>query len=216
VTLGDLRTYVLDRLSVSSADTAKVAQIDHALNQEYRRLVAEEDLNVTTAAITLTAGVSTASLPADTAKILYLQHAGNVLRPVTWPQMAAYYAQTALGVSADVTGPAYYTVKGPTSLYLWPQPDATAAATTVTIWYVARPTLMTDPAAHSPDALPAEWHDLLAEMAVSRVAMNEEAFDLADRASQAAQAMRERMRGAVSRAGGSTSSRMALRFYGTG
>jgi hypothetical protein len=214
VTLGDLRTYVLDRLSISSADTAKVTQITTVLNQEFLRLVMEEDFNVATASIGFTAASQDASLPATWAKILDIRAAGVVMQPVTWQRMAAYEAATALGVNASDLGPSFYAVKPPLSLRIWPAPATTDAAG-ATIFYVARPALLAA-AGDIPSALPAEWHDLLGEMAASRIALNEEAFELADRCSQAAQAMRERLHGAVTRTGGPTASRLALRFYGVG
>lgn len=208
--LGDLRTYVLDRLSISSADTAKVTQITTAINQEYLRLVAEEELNVNFSNIAFTAGTATAALPAAWMRVLYITAGTTTLQPITWQEMAEKQMQTAAGVTA-ADGPAFYTVMGPSTLYLYPTPTTTSA-TGALIYYVVRPALLGAPT-DTPTSVPDEWHDLLGEMAASRVAMNEEAFDLADRASQAAQAMRERMHGFITRRGGGTASRLTLQFY---
>ena len=107
-----------------------------------------------------------------------------------------------------------YYQESPERIRLWPTPVETNS-TALIIWYVARPDAMTS-GGNTPSAIPVEYHDLLAELAVARIALNDESFDLAQSATAIANDLRARMQGQMRRRQGAGNERVVLRHYKVG
>lgn len=175
MTFLEMQTYVLDRLSIHTTDTAKVTQVKNALNRVRDRLVAMERLNVTIADLTFTANATTATLPAGVMEILSVRTGTNTLEPVSWNELATYRLST----TPLQTGPLVYMRDGAgTTIQIWPAPTTTATVT-ASVAYVAQPTELSADG-DTPSEIPRAYHDLLCELAIIRVAESEEAPDLAN------------------------------------
>ena len=206
MTLSEMQTYIRDRLTISSSDTAKTTQITTTINQARYRLAAEFRLKETRATLDFTAATETVTLPSDVQEILSIYQGDYVLQPVTDQERAEIAGSTASG------GPQVYTVDGSsTTIRVSPLPATTVVAA-ATIYYVQRPTALAA-AGDTPSELPTEFHDLLCEMACYRIALSEEDFDLARGAAVLAAELTEGLRGYMNRRGGPTRSRQALRGF---
>jgi len=204
-----MRDYVRDRLSIAASDSIKQTQIDTVINNEYRRVCAEMQLNIERATLATIAGEQLVDLPDDWAETVSMRFGQTVLQPVgirrfveldssdNWPE-----------------GPSFYYQESPERVRVWPTPSATDIDA-ITLWYVARPDALAE-AGDVPAAMPMEYHDLLAEMAVARIAQNEEAFDIAQAAQATVAELMSRMTGQMKRRQGAGSERVALRHYGIG
>jgi hypothetical protein len=213
MTLGEMRDYVRDRLSIAASDTTKQTQIDLVLNTEYRRICAEERLNIEKTTMGLVAGSQLADLPNDWQETITVRHGATVLQPVTFMRFAELDAASENGTNTS-DGPSAYYQESPERIRVWPTPVETNS-TALTLWYVARPDAMTL-VTHTPSVLPVEYHDLLAEMAVVRIAQNEEQFDIAQAAQATVNDLRLRMSGQMRRRQGSGQERVVLNHYGVG
>lgn len=173
MTLAQMRTYVRDRLSIHSTDTAKTTQIDAALNEARDRLVASERLSVATASLTFTANSETVTLPAGVMEVLSISTAEYVLTPVTRQELAYYRLRDAS------TGPLAYVVDGTsTTARIWPEPTTTEVVPAA-LEYIPELALMDDDA-DEPTEIPRAYHPLICEMAIIRIAEAEEAPELAN------------------------------------
>lgn len=200
-----MRAYVRDRLSISSSDSAKTTQINTALNQERYRLNAEFRLKKTTDTLDVNADSETVTLPADVVEILSLYTSDYLLQPLTEQEFAL------LGTSAS-TGPQVYVVDGSsTTLRIRPYPTE-SEADALTIYYVQRPTALSSDS-DTPSELPAEFHDLIAEGAIYRIAQSEEDQDLARGAAAIAAMLTDNLRAYMNRRQGATVSRVQLRGF---
>lgn len=213
MTLDELRNYVRDRLSIAASDSTKQTQIDNILNTEYRRLCAEERLNIERTTMGLVADSQLADLPNDWQETIAIRFGANVLQPINLQRFAELDAASENGTETS-DGPSMYYQESPERIRVWPTPTETNS-TALTIWYVARPDAMTS-GGNSPTALPVEYHDLLAEMAVARIALNEEAFDLANSAQAIVNELRGRMQGQMRKRQGAGNERVVLYHYGVG
>ena len=213
MTLNELRDYVRDRLSIAASDSTKQTQIDLVLNTEYRRLCAEERLNIERTTMGVVADSQLADLPNDWQETIAIRHGAVVLQPVGLQRFAELDAATENGTETT-DGPSVYYQESPERVRIWPTPVETNS-TALTIWYVARPNAMSS-GSDTPSALPVEYHDLLAELAVSRIALNEEAFDLSTSALNIANELRGRMQGQMRKRQGAGNERVVLHHYGVG
>lgn len=213
MTLDELRNYVRDRLSIAASDSTKQTQIDLVLNTEYRRICAEERLNIEKTTLGLIAQSQLADLPNDWQETITIRHGATVLQPVTFMRFAELDAASENGTETT-DGPSVYYQESPERIRVWPTPVETNS-TALTLWYVARPDAMTS-SGNTPAAMPVEYHDLLAEMAVVRIAQNEEQFDIAQAAQATVNELRQRMSGQMRRRQGYGQERVVLRHYGAG
>lgn len=158
-------------MNISSGDTGRVTQVKSVLNQTYLQLCAEEQLNTSFQTVTVSANATSVALPAGTTAIISLQNGSQALAPITAPEMVAYLAATSAGTAPiTLVAPLLYSYESPLSIQVWPSPAASVSLTAY---------LASDPATLSagtdiPVAVPAAWHDLLAEMTIQRIAISEE------------------------------------------
>lgn len=213
MTYAQLRTYILDRLTIATADTGRVAQVNNAINQARYRLNAEFGLKKATDTIDVTADTETATLPSDVVRILSLYSGSWLLQPITEQEFGELSNTVVSGVGAG--GPQVYTVDGSsTTIRLRPIPSATAADY-LTVHYIQRPTALSADG-DIPSELPAEFHDLIAEEAIYRIAQNEEDQELARGAGAVAGDLRLMLRAYMNLRVGPTASRQALRGFTRG
>jgi hypothetical protein len=178
VQFSEIVAAVLDRLSIASSDTVKVTQVKAAINRARDRLVLDERLLITQANLTYTAGTDSLTLPADVMGIVSISSGSYVLEPMTYNELADYRVR---GTASEFSGPLVYLREGiGTNVEVWPTPAETATVTKGLV-YVPQPTELSADA-DTPSEIPRAYHDLLVEMAVIRVAQNEEAFDIAESA----------------------------------
>ena len=208
MTYAELRTYVLDRLSIDSSDSAKVTQINSLLNTEYRRIVGEERLNVTKASLALVANSPLVDLPNDWVETLSIKRGDTVLIPASFEKFSELEAQ---GTSSGYGSPTFYFQESPDRLRVFPTPTA-FDLDLIDIYYVARPAAMSSDS-DTPECIPVEYHDMLGELVINRIAMSEEAFDLAQSAKQIADELRGRMLGQMKRRQGPSTRRIRLAVY---
>ena len=213
MTLDELRNYVRDRLSIAASDSTKQTQIDTVLNTEYRRICAEERLNIERTTMGVVAGSQLADLPNDWQETISIRHGAIVLQPVSLQRFAELDAATEEGTDTS-DSPSVYYQESPERIRVWPTPVETNS-TALTIWYVARPDQMTS-GSHAPSVLPVEYHDLLAESAIVRIAQSEEAFDIAQAAQATVNDLRFRMQGQMRKRQGAGNERVVLHHYGVG
>jgi len=201
----ELRTYVLDRLTISTDDTGRTTQINTAIQQARYRLSAEFRLKKATATIDFTADTETITLPAGVVEILSMYTDDYILQPITEQELAE--------VSADAAGePQVYVVDGSsTTVRVRPTPSTTQVGA-VTIYYVSRPTALSADG-DIPSEMPDEFHDLIAEEAIARIAMSEEDADLSRGAAALAAGLRAELRAYMNRRKGATASVQALRGF---
>jgi hypothetical protein len=171
MTFSDLQSYVLDRLSITSADTNRVTQVKNILNQVYLQLCAEENLNTAFATLTVTAGGSSVALPAGTTGILSLRNGIDIMEPITLEQMASYVASTSAGTSPlTIVSPLYYSLTSPLVLQVWPSPSVDTALSALLNFAPATMSANSD----TPSLIASAWHDMLAELTIQRIAISEE------------------------------------------
>lgn len=172
--LSVLQAYVRDRLTIRDTATVKTTQITTALNRARDRLVADFELLVSDADLTFTADAEEVTLPAGVLRILSIRTASRPLEPVTRHELVDYLTRFAAGS----LGPLAYLVDGSTTkVRIWPA-SATTEVVTNALTYVPQPAELSDPT-DEPDEIPRGYHDLLAELAVIRIAQSEEAEEIA-------------------------------------
>lgn len=170
MTLDDLRTYVRQRLTVSTADSATTTQIDTAINQARLRLVARFRLKVATTTLDFTADTETVALPSDCTEILSISTADYLLQAINEQDFGQ--------LTSGSGGPQVFVRDGTSAVIrVRPVPQSTENDA-ATIRYVQRPTALSS-GTDVPSEVPDEFHDLVGELAVHRIAQNEEDLDLA-------------------------------------
>lgn len=210
MTRDDLTTFVLERLGVGSSRTAFVNQIVGHLNRIYVREVVALGLNMDTSVLVFSADNPQVFLPADWRRTETLRIEGRDIIEKTYPDHMQLRATEASGVSLGEY-PRYVVLLPPRSYLIVPTP--TASETTGELVYHAAPSLMTT-GADEPSVLDDEYHDLLGELCVARMAMNQEDPTISQDALAAAAIIREELRNQMVRAGGSSSTRVRRRVYG--
>ena len=194
MTRDDLTSLVLDRLSVSSSETDKVALVHLLLNQEYVRLVAEEKLAIERADLIYTADDPLVDLPDDFSQIVKITVGGAPIRPISREDLAQYEGSV---FDSEI---AAYTFEAPNRIRLPWAPEADDAAGAV-LTYVPRPTLLAT-GSDEPSVIPYEYHDILAERVIVRMGAAEEEPFLANSAQQLADDILRRMRAFLGRRSG--------------
>lgn len=177
-----MQTMVLDRLSISSAETAKVTQVTTLLNLQYQDLCLRLGLNKAFDTLDVTAGTATVTLPADCVKILALQYGTRAIDPVTWQEYANLFSAYESDVASDSA--LSYFMQSHTTIRILPIPDETVADA-IDCWYLARPTAFSS-GSSTPSAIPSEFHDILVEYTIYKLALAEEEIGLAQSALQEA------------------------------
>lgn len=211
MTRGELTSAVLERFGVGSSRTAFVTQIQGHLNRIYVREVVALGLLKATTTVALTAGDEIVYLPPDFAEVDTFRLGATILVPRTSPGVMTGAAQAVIDGDSWTAGPRYYDYFPPDRLRVGPVPSDDEV--TGSLVYRAKPDLMTADA-DVPDAIPAEYHDLLLEMAVWRMAPNQEEPGMGQDALGAAGVLREELRESLGRVAGNTSDRIRRRFYG--
>ena len=168
-----LQSYVSERLTLSGADSPRVEQILALLREEHVRIVGEYELLKTLGSISFTDGTATATLPSDWYATLSLRNGATELQAIT-PERFIEYAADSDG-DAATTGPWCFFQSGPLEITLHPTPieDSTAS-----ILYVNTPEAM-DETSDLPEGLPEGHHQVLAESVVKRIALMDDAVNLA-------------------------------------
>lgn len=173
---------VLDRLSLSSAETAKVTQVTTLLNLQYQDLCLRLGLNKAYDTLDVTADTATVTLPSDCVRILALQYGTRNIEPVSWQEYANLFSAYEDDAAADST--LYYFMQSHTTIRILPIPEATVADA-IKCWYLARPTAFAS-GSSTPSAIPSEFHDILVEYTIYKLALAEEEIGLAQSALQEA------------------------------
>lgn len=177
-----MQTMVLDRLSISTAETAKVTQVTTLLNLQYQDLCLRLGLNKAYDTLDVTADTATVTLPTDCVKILALRYGSLRIDPVSWQEYADLFAADA--DESINTNNLYYFMQSHTTIRILPIPSATVADA-IDCWYLARPTSFSS-GSSTPSAIPSEFHDILVEYTIYKLALSEEEIGLANSALQEA------------------------------
>lgn len=217
MTREELRDYVLDRLAISSGDTSRVTQINGLLSREYLRIVREERLGIATADLIFTAGDPLVDLPDDLMEIITIRRGETALRPVNRERMLSLEADRQGSAQAD--DPQVYAFEAPTRIRVEPAPtenDATGA----TLVYVAKPASQNAAPAYGlahdddePALLPEEFHDLIAERVIERIAASEEEAEQVAIAGAMSASLRAGLSSSMNRRSGRASSHIRPRGY---
>lgn len=214
MTRGEIIGAVLARLTISSADTVDVEQAQLQLNQEYLRLASEEHLNTETVNLVLLAGDPLVDLPPDFISVDTISVGTRRLRYVHRQRLLDTEAGGVSESEAD-EGPSIYSFWSPTRIRVWPAPAASFTQT-VRLVYSARPTLLAGDL-DTPIVLPEEYHDLLVEQVIARLAATrEEAFDIAAVAQARADTLRGQLRRHLRERMGVGDNRLRLSVYSMG
>lgn len=210
--LGEATTYVLDRLQIPSSDTAKITQAQSLINLETARTNEEYNLTVTSAAATVAANTGILTLPADFQKLVYLLQTSVTVDLIDEVNFAARTAEIAAGTASSVSNPPTVAVYRPSGtggvLYTLPIPTSSVAATLI---YVQRPATMSSNATAIP--LPVEYHDLICELVVRRMALTEGESAIAQIALDLANELRQRVNGLRTQQPGQSSWAIPLKGY---
>lgn len=201
MTFSQQKTYIRERLGISSTDTSKDTEIGLYLNAAILEVVADHALKTSKADLAFTAADPLVTLPADWVRTLSIQRGTVTLQPITWEEYAEF---TAGERSAD--GPLYYDQASGTKLRVLPTPGDTDATGAV-IWYVQSPT------ADDPVDIPAQFHSLPCERVVALMAAAEEALDLVRDAEARAIDLEDRLARFLQKRVGEGSQIIPLRVY---
>lgn len=205
---------VLARLGISDADSTDVEQAGLQLNQEYLRIASEENLNTEAVNLQFLEGDPLVDLPPDFLSIDTISVGTHRLKQVHRQRLLDLEAGGASESEVD-TGPAIYSFWSPGRIRVYPSPSA-AGPTTARLIYSARPPLLSQDA-DTPSVIPDEYHDLLIEQVIARLAATrEEAFDIAGVAQQRADELRGRLRRHIRDRVGVGDNRLRLAVYSRG
>lgn len=203
MTLAELRTLVLNRLGMSSAETSVVSLIDSLLNEEYALLVAEERLAVERVSLVYTADDPLVHLPNGLLEIVSIATGDAVLRQTTREDMAQY------GLGPADTGVAAYAFEPPNQIRLpWAPEENDNDGATLT--YVPAPAEMTLDA-DEPEVVPSPFHRLLAERVIVILAGSEEEPFLVNHASAEADRLTRALRAHLGRRVGAVGPTITVR-----
>lgn len=165
-TLATLRNVVAQKIGLTNDVAADQPLIDEWINQGITDFLLQTGCKVISATMTLTAGSNDYSLSTDILlmKDLYLTSGGNTygLTEVTVPQMIELRRRSATTNSPVL----YYAVAGGNLFMVYPTPSS---ADVVTLWYVPRPAVLSDPAL-TPAEIPAEYHKAVEFYALAEAA----------------------------------------------
>lgn len=183
---------MLDRLQIPSTDTAKIAQVQNLLNLEVARVNEEFNLTITSVSTTIAANTGILTLPADFQRLVWLVQTSVTVQLIDEVNFASRLAAIAAGTASSVTNPPTVAVLRPSGtgqvLYTLPIPTSSVSATLI---YVQRPATMASNATTIP--LPVEYHDLVCETVVRRMALTEGEPAIAQIALDLAQELRARL-----------------------
>jgi hypothetical protein len=176
--LSDYRTYVQERLIISTGEAATETQIDLAVNAERDRLNAYFRLLRATDTLDFVADTETVTIPSDVVEILAIKRGEYLMQPVNEQTLAGYQAAV-FGDTGVLGGPIVYDREGTAAtIRVFPTPTETETDA-ATIRYVQRPAILTADD-DAPDELPREFHDLIGELVVYRFCLAEEDPELAN------------------------------------
>lgn len=175
MTRDELTSFVLGRLGVSSDRDAFVAIVEPALEREYHRVIRRFMLSHDEADLALTAGDHYVDLPDDFMRVRTLRIGANTLREVSMDDLSrAAGARDLSGSENNASGPRTFVFMGDDRIYVDPAP-AEDDDTGCKLFYVNRPTAWSS-GDDTPSLLPSEYHDLIGERVIWRMAMNQEEF----------------------------------------
>jgi hypothetical protein len=196
VTRDECVTFVLDRLQIPSSDTAKVAQTQNILQLEVYRANDFFELTLTSAVITINTSGGVTSWPTDVQKIKAINQSTVVIEMVDETTFAMRLAALAAGGAVPSNPPTFAVWHPPSTFISAPAPSANVSAL---MTYVQRPAAMS---ASTVVPLPLEWHDLVCERTVRRMALTEGepaiaqiALDIARELEQELMGLRNQMTG---------------------
>ncbi len=213
-TRGELTSYVLERLGVSSSRTAFVGQVQSQLFRRYVAACGRFEFSRDVASLVLVADDPFVDLPDDWLKTrtIRLTAGAAPLVEVTMETLAGIRGNAAAN-SATGLPIARYVFMPPSRIYLEHAPtegDSSGAE----IVYVVKPEAWDDDA-DTPSLMPEEFHDLLAEETIYRMAMNQEEFAThAQGALQAASLLSAEIQTYLSTRSGDGSNHITRRHYG--
>lgn len=172
-TRDELVTYVFSRLGVSSSRDSFQALVEGHLERHYHRAVRNFMLNMDDADLALVQDDPYVDLPDDFMRARTVRVGTRTLRQITQESLADRAAARE-EASASTATPGVYVFMAPNRLYIDPVPTETDNAGGK-LFYVARPAAWTS-GDDTPDCLPTEYHDLLAEETIYRMAQDQEEF----------------------------------------
>jgi hypothetical protein len=180
VTRDEIQAYVQDRLSIVTADTARITQIVNLTGYYYEKFCAVSRATIATATITFPLANQSITLPADVLSVEALRGTtGEQLKPVTpreLDRLAGLYSANAPSL------PAYWAWWSRTVGRVWPAKTG-SADTTASILYNQAPAALSA-GSSVPSALPTFAQFYIAEAVCYHMARSEENWQEADRASQ--------------------------------
>lgn len=212
-TRGELTSYVLERLGVSSGRSTFVSKVQSQLFREYVAAARELELSRDVADLVFVANDPFVDLPDDWLKTRTIRLSGSAtpLREVTMEVLAGIRGNA--DVNSVVGAPiSRYIFMPPSRIYLESAPEANDAAG-AELFYVVKPAVWDDDA-DTPDFMPEEYHDYLAEMVVYRMAQDQEDMGMAQGALSAAGQIRQRLILEMKLRTGDPSHHITRRHYG--
>lgn len=213
-TRGELTSYVLERLGVSSSRTAFADGVRAQLYRRYVALAGRFEFSIDVANLAFVADDPFVDLPDDWLKTRTIRRtdALSPLLEVTMETLAGQRGITATSGS-DGQSPSRYVFMPPSRIYLDVVPSTSNAAG-AEIVYVVKPTAWTTDT-DTPSLMPEEYHDLLAEETIVRYAMNQEEFaGHAQGALQAAGILTGELQAYLKMRSGDGSNHIQRRHYG--
>lgn len=210
MTRAELTTYVLARLGVGSERAAFATQVVGHLNRAYVREVTALGLNMDESTLVFTADDPVVSLPADWRRTETLRVGSRILiekTPAEHLQMEAGHA----GGATIADGPSYVVLYPPARYRIVPPPST--SATEGVLIYHAAPALLTSDSS-VPTAIPEEYHDLLGELAIARMASNQEDPQLSQEALANAALIRSMLLEERAQGAGTSANRVRRKVYG--
>lgn len=162
--LATFRSRVARVSGLSTSDATDLADIDSWINEAVEQFNRETKLNVSLAALAVTAGEGTYSLDTDILAMQALWYAPADAQSALLTQLAPEtLIQRRLVETGEATPPRYYALAGANTILLWPNP--TDSAETIHILYVPRHTALAatadSPAATANGNVPEEYHPIL-------------------------------------------------------
>lgn len=178
MTRDEIQAYVQDRLSIQTADTARITQIVNLTGYYYEKFCALSRATIVTATVTFPLGSQAVTLPTDMLSVEALRGTtGRQLMPVTpreLDRLAGEYASNPPAI------PQYWSWSSRTAARVWPARTGTAD-TTATCLYSQAPAALSA-GSSVPSALPTWAQFYIAEAVAYHVGLSEEAWEEADRA----------------------------------
>jgi hypothetical protein len=190
------------RLSLPGNDAPRVAFAVRILNQLYTRVCRDHRLIMEFADLPVTAGEPLVDLPDDFLALETVREGPGVVHPITLREFLA--GDAGFGARGYVFWP-------PKQLRVVPTPSSDDNAA-LRIYYVAAPAPL-EVGTDEPESLPADYHELLVELLVHRLALAEEAPDLAMTAMQTATELQASLRFTLTNRAGASTDRIRRKVY---